>query len=187
MNSMPESVDFANREAARKAVVATAGPTAVGVFVDSVIEDEGVISYNFQSKLKGYPDWQWSVVMFTGGEAPTISEVLLLPTDASLKAPAWVPWSERLADYQALQAELEAAAAAEAAEAAEAAANGEAPAEDVDDSADDDQFVEFDEDEDSAFAADVNVTVDTQNNADDTGRKLPGFSLRKLFRGKKKK
>jgi len=183
MNSMPESVDFANREAARKAVVATAGATAVGVFVDSVVEEEGVVSYHFQSKLKGYPDWQWSVVMFTAGEAPTVSEVLLLPTDASLKAPAWVPWSERLADYQALQAELEAAAAAEAAEAAEAAANGEAAAEDA---ADDDKFVEFDE-EDSAASRDVNESIDSQDDSDDTGRKLPGFSLRKLFRGKKKK
>jgi len=38
--------------------------------------------------------------MFVAGDAPTISEVLLLPTDSSLNAPAWVPWSERLADYQ---------------------------------------------------------------------------------------
>ena len=183
MNSMPESVDFANREVARKAVVATAGPNAVGVFVDSVIEDEGVVAYNFQSKLKGYPDWQWSVVMFVAGDAATVSEVLLLPTDTSLKAPAWVPWSDRLADYQALQAELEANAAAEAAEAAEALANGESEATEE---ADDDKFVDFDE-EDLALPGDVNVSVDAQDDADNAGRKVPGFSLRKLFRGKKKK
>jgi hypothetical protein len=183
MNSMPESADFANREVARKAVVATAGAAAVGVFVDSIVEDENVVTYNFQSKLKGYPDWQWSVVLFVGGEAPTISEVLLLPTEPSLQAPAWVPWSERLADYQALQAELEAAAAAEAAEAAEAAASGEV---EVEEETEDDNYVVIDEGE-SALAADVNIAIEAQSNANTTGRKSPGFSLRKLFGAKKKK
>ncbi len=176
MNSMPESTDFAVRELARKAAVATAGPTGVGVFVDSAVEEEGVTSYNFQCKLKGYPDWRWSVVIFSDGiEAPTVSEVLLLPTQDSLQAPAWVPWSERLADYQALQAELE-AAAAEAAEAAESESE----------ETEDENFVDFDED-DSALAADVNETIDAKDDANDAGRKLPGFNLLKLLRGKKKK
>ncbi len=176
MNSMPESTDFAVRELARKAAVATAGPTGVGVFVDSAVEEEGVTSYNFQCKLKGYPDWRWSVVIFSDGiEAPTVSEVLLLPTQDSLQAPAWVPWSERLADYQALQAELE-AAAAEAAEATESESE----------ETEDENFVDFDED-DSALAADVNETIDAKDDANDAGRKLPGFNLLKLLRGKKKK
>ena len=173
---MPESTDFAVRELARKAAVATAGPTGVGVFVDSAVEEEGVTSYNFQCKLKGYPDWRWSVVIFSDGiEAPTVSEVLLLPTQDSLQAPAWVPWSERLADYQALQAELE-AAAAEAAEATESESE----------ETEDENFVDFDED-DSALAADVNETIDAKDDANDAGRKLPGFNLLKLLRGKKKK
>jgi hypothetical protein len=142
-------------------------------------------NYSFESKLKGYPDWRWNVVMYvTDTEAPTISEVLLLPTDSSLKAPAWVPWSERLADYQALQAELEAAAAeaaaAEAEEAAEAAARDSEGAE-----ANDDKFVDFDED-DSALAADVDDSVDSKRDANDTGRKLPGFNLLRLLRGKRR-
>jgi hypothetical protein len=39
--------------------------------------------------------------------------------EESLAAPAWVPWSERLADYQALQAELEKQAALDAEEESE--------------------------------------------------------------------
>ncbi len=184
MNSTPESADFANREVARKAVVTSAGAVAIGDFIEAVVEEPGITCYNFQSKLKGYPDWRWSIVMFTPeGEAATISEVLLLPTDGSLKAPDWVPWSERLADYQALQAELEAAAAAEAAEAAALAANGEVA---ESEEADDDNFVDFDED-DLSLAADVNEAEDTKSNANSTGRKLPGFNLLKLLRGKKKK
>jgi hypothetical protein len=174
---MPDSADFAIREAARKAAVETAGPAGVGVFVESASEEEGVTSYSFECKLKGYPDWRWSVLMFSdGGAASTVSEVLLVPTAASLQAPAWVPWSERLADYQALQAELEAAAAAEAAEAAEAEPED----------AEDDNCVDFDED-DSALSADVDETVDAKSDADTAGRKLPGFNLLKLLRGKKKK
>jgi hypothetical protein len=42
--------------------------------------------------------------------------VVLTAGEDSLAAPAWVPWSERLADYQALQAELEKQAALDAEE-----------------------------------------------------------------------
>jgi hypothetical protein len=31
----------------------------------------------------------------------------MVPGEDSLVAPKWIPWSERLADYQALQLELE--------------------------------------------------------------------------------
>jgi len=181
MNSTLESADFAIREIARKAAVETAGPEAVGVFVESVVEAEGLTTYSFESKLKGYPDWFWAVVVFSSeGQAPTISEVVLVPTGLSLQAPAWVPWSERLADYQALQAELE-AAAAEAAE-AEAAESSEAASDEVDD----DNFVDFDED-DLALSADVDEPKDSKRESNGTGRKLPGFNLLSLLRGKKKK
>jgi len=181
MNSTLESADFANREIARKAVVESAGTEAVGVFVESVVEAEGLTTYSFESKLKGYPDWFWAVVMFSAeGQPSTVSEVVLVPSGLSLQAPAWVPWSERLADYQALQAELE-AAAAEAAE-LEAAEVSEPGAE----SADDDNFVDFDED-DSALAADVDEPEDAKGESNTTGRKLPGFNLLSLLRGKKKK
>ena len=178
MNSMLESTDFAIREVARKAAVESAGATAVGVFIDTKVEEELITSYNFQCKLKGYPDWHWSVVVFNDGVSePTVSEVLLLPTEASLQAPAWVPWSERLADYQALQAELEAVAA----EAAEAAEETEPDADDAEDN-----FVDIDE-EDSALSTDVDEPVNSKNDSDSAGRKLPGFNLLKLLRGKKKK
>ncbi|MEY4366591.1 MAG: hypothetical protein RLZ28_6 [Actinomycetota bacterium] len=180
MNSTLESADFAVREIARKAAVETAGPDAVGVFVESVVEADGLTTYSFESKLKGYPDWFWAVVVFSSeGQAPTISEVVLVPTGLSLQAPAWVPWSERLADYQALQAELEAAAEAAEAEAAESA---EAASDEVDD----DNFVDFDED-DLALSADVDESKDSKRETNGTGRKLPGFNLLSLLRGKKKK
>lgn len=133
---MPKTLTQDLQEFARLAAVGSAPLDGVGAFIDSVSDGEGVTTYQFASKLKGYRDWRWNVVLFQDSvtQEATVSEVVLMPGTESLVAPDWVPWSERLADYKALQAELEAQAALEAAE-----------AEDVDD---DEQA---DEDEDADF------------------------------------
>ena len=114
---MPKNSD--NKTFAYNAAVEASSRNAVGFFIDSIEEDEGVVTYLFEGKLKGYVGWRWSVSVFEGLDdaEPTVSEVLLVPGPDSLIAPDWVPWSERLADYKALQAELEAQAALEAEEA----------------------------------------------------------------------
>jgi hypothetical protein len=60
----------------------------------------------------------------------------MVPGEDSLVAPKWVPWSERLADYQALQLELERQAFIDAANAIdeEEAAKAAAESDDVEDS-----------------------------------------------------
>jgi hypothetical protein len=61
-----------------------------------------VVTIRHASTLAGYPDWSWTVLLSRGLEGgPTVLEVALLPGETSLLAPAWVPWSERLADYLA--------------------------------------------------------------------------------------
>src|SRR5690606_12727166 len=61
-----------------------------------------VVAIRHASTLPGYPDWSWTVLLSRGLEGgPTVLEVALLPGETSLLAPAWVPWSERLADYLA--------------------------------------------------------------------------------------
>jgi hypothetical protein len=113
---MPKSVS-AHKDFARSAALETAPRDGVGAFIEQIDEGESVFTYRFESKLKGYRDWRWNVVVFAPeGAEPTVSEVLLMPSETSLIAPDWVPWSERLADYRALQAELEAQAALEAEE-----------------------------------------------------------------------
>ncbi|MBP6087721.1 MAG: DUF3027 domain-containing protein, partial [Rhodoluna sp.] len=114
---MPKTLD--NKTAAYNAAVEASSRNAVGFFIESIEEDEGVVTYLFEGKLKGYVGWRWSVSVFQSDEESpvTISEVLLVPGPDSLVAPDWVPWSERLADYKALQAELEAQAALDAEEA----------------------------------------------------------------------
>ena len=116
---MPKTFD--NKTFAYNAAVEAGSRNSVGFFIESIEEDEGVVTYLFEGKLKGYVGWRWSVSVYQAeaNEAPTVSEVLLVPGPDSLVAPDWVPWSERLADYKALQAELEAQAALEAEEAEE--------------------------------------------------------------------
>ena len=120
---------------ARAAAVEAHGELAVGEFVGVLQENQDqVLTYLFASKVKGYPDWTIGATLFIDGSSATVSEIFFAPGEASLVAPKWVPWSERLADYKALQAALEAEAAAAALE-----------AEAADDSVEDDLDAENDE------------------------------------------
>ena len=79
---------------------------AVGEVQDALLEDSGeaaqVVAIRHASRLAGYLDWSWTVLLSRGLEGgPTVLEAALLPTETSLLAPEWVPWSERLADYLA--------------------------------------------------------------------------------------
>jgi hypothetical protein len=132
----------------------------------------------------------------------------LLPGEESILAPAWVPWSERLADWKALQVELEAQAALEAAEAAEAEESADEDSEsdsgdnwdDTDDSDDAEESEESesedhaDEAENSAQAAsetDLAATnleegENAEGEAKDTGKRPPLFGRRNRRWGQKK-
>jgi hypothetical protein len=193
---MPKTFD--NKTFAYNAAVEASTRNAVGFFIESIEEDEGVATYIFEGKLKGYVGWRWSVSVFQSDEnsPATISEVLLVPGPESLVAPDWVPWSERLADYKALQAELEAQAALDA----EEAEGGDDldDADDVDDSDLDseeaDSTLALDAEEDSVFSepevensALANVEEGEEPEADaGKTRKLPRF-LRRRNRGASKK
>jgi len=78
----------------------TVGPPA-----DYLIEDGGVVSLRFHTRLLGYPGWYWTVSVAVVDDAePTVLEAELMPGEGALLAPEWVPWATRLADYQAAQA-----------------------------------------------------------------------------------
>ena len=184
---MPKLNETQLRDRARLAAVEAAPKNGVGDFLTQIEEEENVYTFLFAAKMKGYVGWNWSVSLFANEEDTTVSEVNLMPGEDSLIAPNWVPWSERLADYKALQAELEAQAALEAEE------NGTA------DDADED-----DEDSDEATEAELEVghveeeaeelpatltqeSPDAEQNADDTGGRIPRFLRRRLGRLKHKK
>lgn len=184
-------------EVARAAATQNAGEKAVSNFVELIDEGDGAYSFVFEAKLEGYQGWLWSVTLFdSGDESPTISEVVLLPGEQALLAPAWVPWSERLADWKALQVELEAQAALEALEA------GESTEDDDEDEDDDLDEIEEDEDgeaaesedvepEDSASAelapTDLEPGEDAEDDSEDAAGKPPLFARWGRRRNKNKK
>lgn len=192
---MPKLNESQLLERARLAAVEAAPKNGVGDFLTQIEEDENVFTFLFSAKMKGYVGWTWSVSLFANDEGTSVSEVNLMPGEDSLIAPNWVPWSERLADYKALQVELEAQAALEA---EENAANEEGDS-DVDD--DDDAAEVADEevaDEEAAVeevaeaTEDLTTTLtnespDAEQNADDTGGRIPRFLRRRLGRLKNKK
>ena len=147
---MTKQISATHEAVAREAALAYAESATVGALIETVDEGDNTVSYIFDSTLKGYRGWRWSVTLFEGDpKNPTLSEVMLLPGVDSLVAPAWVPWSERLADWKALQAELEAQAAAEAAELEGDEDSEDEADEDTDDEAED-NWVEPDENFDKA-------------------------------------
>jgi hypothetical protein len=99
-------------EQARAAAVETAGdPDSVGEHLGSTPEPVTpvtgevapealgeVLTHTFASRLPGYTGWHWAVTVarVPGEETVTVDEVVLLPGDSALLAPAWVPWHERL-------------------------------------------------------------------------------------------
>ncbi|GAA2885838.1 hypothetical protein GCM10010472_50040 [Pseudonocardia halophobica] len=74
-----------------------AGAAAVGEYLGYVVEDEVSVSHHFAADLAGYHGWHWSVTLAALADGPvTVSEVVLLPGDEAMVAPAWVPWQERV-------------------------------------------------------------------------------------------
>ncbi|SFK86874.1 DUF3027 domain-containing protein [Geodermatophilus ruber] len=101
------SVLSAAVELARAAAVETAGSAdQVGEHLGATPEvPDGdaaalgeVVTHSFASALPGYVGWHWAVTLAraSGAEQVTVDEVVLLPGERALLAPAWVPWQERL-------------------------------------------------------------------------------------------
>jgi hypothetical protein len=85
-------------DVARAVLVEETGADVVGDHVDAVTEDTGVVTHYFACTQPGYPGWRWAVtVVEVDGQAQvTVDEVVLLPGEDSIVAPAWVPWRERI-------------------------------------------------------------------------------------------
>ncbi|MET0765268.1 MAG: DUF3027 domain-containing protein [Blastococcus sp.] len=106
------SVLAAAVELARAAAVETAGdPELVGDHLGATAEPAApetaevapealgeVLTHTFASRQPGYLGWHWAVTVarVPGEDEVTVDEVVLLPGEQALLAPAWVPWQERL-------------------------------------------------------------------------------------------
>ena len=182
---MPKSSVLEQKDFAREALIAATSKSKVGNFIEVIEEGDGLASYLFENNQKGYVGWRWSVTIFQADSAePTVSEIVLMPGPDSLVAPDWVPWSERLADYKALQLELEKQAALDAEEAEDS--NDDT---DIDSDEEDEEEVEEAAEESAeseSAVANLEEGEDAQDDSEDTGRKPPRFlRRRKGFKIKK--
>jgi hypothetical protein len=85
-------------DVARAVLVEQVGEDVVGDHVDAVPEGDGVVTHYFTCTQAGYPGWRWAVTVARaeGQEAVTVDEVVLLPGQDAIIAPAWIPWRERI-------------------------------------------------------------------------------------------
>ncbi|MGH3509784.1 MAG: DUF3027 domain-containing protein, partial [Nocardioidaceae bacterium] len=64
----------------------------------TVVEDERVVTHYFACQRSGYRGWRWAVTVARASrqKAVTVDEVVLIPGDDAIIAPAWVPYRERI-------------------------------------------------------------------------------------------
>ena len=94
----PDSTLVKAVDAARGIVLEVAEPSEVGDHLGAHAEGERVVTHQFSCTRPGYPGWYWSVTLTRAkrGKDLTVNEVVLLPGDDAIVAPAWVPYKERL-------------------------------------------------------------------------------------------
>lgn len=155
MSLTPDELAAATRDLALAALAEITPAATVGPFADYRVEEDGAVSLRFQNRLAGYPGWCWTVTVAQVDDAePTVLEVELMPGDGALLAPDWVPWTERLAEYRAHQAELAESAAESDADAEQAESDAD-EADDPEDDADDLDEDSDDDDDDDAVLSDM--------------------------------
>ena len=98
MISAPDSVAAEAVDAARAALVEEVGPDVVGEHLSIDPEAEGALTHHFACRQAGYPGWVWAVTVPQAADqdSVTIDEIVLLPGEEAITAPAWVPWRDRI-------------------------------------------------------------------------------------------
>src|SRR6185295_8616406 len=94
----PDTVGVRAVDAAREALLDLVDSADVGDHLGYVAEDERVTTHFFACERAGYRGWRWAV---TVARAPrqksvTVDEIVLIPGDEAIVAPAWVPYRERI-------------------------------------------------------------------------------------------
>ena len=142
---------------ARTALLEITADATIGAHSGSV-ELDGVTTVTFEAAMAGYPGWHWTVGIATLPDSePSVLEVELMPGDGALLSPDWVPWSERLAEYEAAQ---EALAAEDIDDESTEITDDDDDDDEIDDDDDDDDEIDDDDDDDDdddedAFGSDV--------------------------------
>jgi hypothetical protein len=133
-------------EQVARAALETITPADTIGAVRSSEESDGIATVRFGSNLPGYVGWDWVASLAVDGKSTTVLETELLAGDNAIQAPDWVPWADRLREYEeSIAAGIE--------EAIVVVPDDEL--EDLDDDDDDDDDDDFEDDVDSVDLADI--------------------------------
>ena len=139
-------------QAARSALETITPADTIGSVLSSE-ESDGIANVRFRSNLPGYIGWDWVASLAVDGKSTTILETELLAGDEAIQAPEWVPWADRLREYEeSIAAGIE--------EAIVVVPDDEIDDEDLDDDEDDEDETnedddDFEDDVDSVDLADI--------------------------------
>ncbi|HCB03497.1 MAG TPA: DUF3027 domain-containing protein [Nocardioides bacterium] len=83
---------------ARAALLEDVDAADVGDHLGAVAEGERVVTHLFACTRRGYTGWRWSVTVARASrqKQPTVDEVVLIPGEDAIVAPAWIPYRERI-------------------------------------------------------------------------------------------
>jgi len=136
-------------EQVARAALETITPADTIGAVRSSEESDGIATVRFGSNLPGYVGWDWVASLAVDGKSTTVLETELLAGDNAIQAPDWVPWADRLREYEeSIAAGIE--------EAIVVVPDDEIDElDDLDDDDDDDDDDDFEDDVDSVDLADI--------------------------------
>ncbi len=93
----PDAACLAALELAQSAALAVGGEH-LGAHAGVEVDGERLLTHLFDCTDPAYRGWRWGVQVTRASRSKvvTVNDVVLLPGPESLKAPEWLPWSERL-------------------------------------------------------------------------------------------
>ncbi len=94
----PDAVAAAAVDTARSALLEEVSPTDVGEHLGAGAEGDRVVTHAFACTRRGYAGWHWSVTVVRASRqrSVTVAEIVLVPGDEAIVAPAWVPYRDRI-------------------------------------------------------------------------------------------
>ncbi len=156
-------------ETARAALLDVVEPEQVGRHLGAKSEGERLVTHLFECVRPGYRGWQWyvTVARVSRSKIVTVSELGVLPSEDSVLAPEWVPWSERIRPEEREQAILD--AAAEGIEVADEAESDEAEADEAEADESEGESDEAESDEGAGHPVDAGDALDPEEELEAEG------------------
>lgn len=94
----PDAATIGAVDLALATLLEQVGADDVGEHLGHVLEGDRVVTHLFACTRRGYRGWRWSVTVARASRQKqvTVDEVVLIPGDEAIVAPAWVPYRERI-------------------------------------------------------------------------------------------